>query len=842
MTLNTTDSSVQLNGDGVALAFPYAFKVPPGSTLSVYLIDLVTQASTLQALGQYSVVQNPNLVGGSVVFVTAPPTGQAVSIIRVTETKQSTDITNQGSFFPETHEGVWDNIVAMVQQSARLIGRQLSKPFAGGDNYDALGSKITGVGNATAGSDVPNLAQVQTMVTGAATGIIPSLIATYTSLASTVGSTLIGFLQAGTNAVAKTAQDKLREYISVTDFGAKADCNGTIGNGTDNTLAFQRAIANAIASGISRIFIPAGPGYYRFASASTPLDPGSGNLTFFGDGMDSSRILFEEGTDTASNRKNLFSNTTTSLKGFLEFDSIGFFGTLTQKSYVEGGGVILFLNYYQSIYVHDCKFYDLSFMATACEAIRSVRFTNNHCERVLRDSCRFRSSFNCIVTGNFFKHNADDSVALHQANYVTGAGNIRDSIIVSDNIFEDANGIRIWGARKATVSNNTMNRCKVDPISILGDATEGDNPMFEIYVTDNKIYDPLASPPFSGALQVVIGINSLGRKGGSQTGGLIPGENNTGNGQILAVYGYLNNNITAGTVTSAPALFGVYVSGNIIARTLPAATNYTDWGFGQAFSTTGFVNPSITDAVMRPLQGVSIDGNIRRAKIFGNTLSNLTQGIVFTPSGGNFGLDSVLVADNTFYDVLDSGVYFQSPPAARTADIRISRNNFNLDPYMLSSNRAAAANGTFTADGAPYAMGGTGYQGIVFTDNTLSNLGKVTSNAFDVSTVYRGNVVRCNPSVTGFSTSNVGVGNVPGAGLGQGWTHQIIDSNPKSATYLAVVNETLLTSNGLPTTGKYVQGHFVQNTNYALAIAGYVRLNTGTAHVGGTDWKSVTLA
>lgn len=838
MPVTTTKASKTFQGNGVTTVFSCDFRIFAATDVAVSLVNQSAGTSSPMVLNTDYVVSGANDDAGFTITTIVPvAAGRNLSVVRAIAYTQPTSFSNQSRFFPILHQDMGDRLAMQIQQIRDSQDRALTLPpglFPSGNGQMPYPQPGTLLGWSADGTQLVNLGP-----TGVGAGQLRDV-----NIASDAGinGQKVAYQQVGVGAELKTLQTKLAESISVTDFGARADSNGTIGNGTDNTAAFQRAIANALASGISRIYIPAGSGYYRFSSASAPLDPGNGNLTFFGDGADSSRILFEEGTDTASNRKNLFSNTTTTLKGFLEFDSIGFFGTLTQKSFVEGGGVVLFLNYYQSISVHDCKFYDLSFMATACEAIRNVRFTDNHCERIVRDSCRFRSSFNCIVTGNFFKHNSDDSVALHQANYITGAGNIRDSIIVSDNIFEDANGIRIWGARKATVSNNTMNRCKVDPISILGDATEGDNPMFEIYVTDNKIYDPLAAPPFSSALQQVIGINSLGRKGGSQSAGLIPGENNTGNGQILAVYGYLNNNITAGTVTSAPALFGVYVTGNVIARTLPAATNYTDWGFGQAFSPSGFVNPSVADASLRPLQGLFIDGNVRRAKVVGNTFANLTQGLAFSASGGNFGLDSVLVADNTFYDVLDSGVYFQAPAAARTADIRISRNHFNLDPYFLSANRAAAANGSFTADGAPYAMGGSGYQGIVFTENTLSNLGKVTSNAFDVSTVYRNNICRCNPSQVGFSTSNVGVGNVPPPGLGQAWVHQIIDSNPKSATYLAVVNETLLTSNGLPTTGKYVQGHFVQNTNYSLAIAGYVRLTTGSAHVGGTDWKSVTLA
>lgn len=92
------------------------------------------------------------------------------------------------------------------------------------------------------------------------TTVAADLAAVVAGLAASTGAGLVGWLQTGTGAVARTVQSKLRDIVSAKDFGAVGD--GT----TDDSAAINAALAAVAISGAKLVFPP---GTYLYSGTIT---------------------------------------------------------------------------------------------------------------------------------------------------------------------------------------------------------------------------------------------------------------------------------------------------------------------------------------------------------------------------------------------------------------------------------------------------------------------------------------------------------------------------------------------------------------------------------------------
>lgn len=123
--------------------------------------------------------------------------------------------------------------------------------------------------------------------TVSATNVQNAIQEVVTDLSASSGSSLVGFLQSGTSAQARTVQAKQRDVVSVKDFGA-------VGNGiADDTVAIQAAIT-ATATTKFAVYFPAGT--YRITSTLS----WAGEQALIGDGARASIIALDSASSSAA--------------------------------------------------------------------------------------------------------------------------------------------------------------------------------------------------------------------------------------------------------------------------------------------------------------------------------------------------------------------------------------------------------------------------------------------------------------------------------------------------------------------------------------------------------------
>ena len=235
-------------GSGAATVFPFAFKVFAAAEMQVVKLNTTSNVEIILVLNtDYTVTLNGDqngTPGGTITLPAVLASGYNLTITSDIANLQPTDLTNQGGFYPEVITDALDRATIQIQQldqNSRAIKIPLSDgvldmttPVVAARQgkylaFDSLGLPVASVGTGNDSALRTDLADAS---------------------ASLAGSRLSGFRQTGTGATARTVDAKLKETVSVTDFGA-------VGDGvTDDTAAIQAAL-----NASSNIYLP--PGTYK---------------------------------------------------------------------------------------------------------------------------------------------------------------------------------------------------------------------------------------------------------------------------------------------------------------------------------------------------------------------------------------------------------------------------------------------------------------------------------------------------------------------------------------------------------------------------------------------------
>lgn len=162
MAVETTVTNATFTGTGVSSTYSTGFYANSSDQVKVYVDDI------LKTIGDDYVVNNVGLSVGCDIVATFT-LGSSVYVERVTPITQLVDTQNNETILEDVLDGEFDKLTMIAQEINERLNRALF--FApGGDS----------------------------------------------------GSSLVGFKQAGTGAISRTVQDKLREIVSIEDFGATA--------------------------------------------------------------------------------------------------------------------------------------------------------------------------------------------------------------------------------------------------------------------------------------------------------------------------------------------------------------------------------------------------------------------------------------------------------------------------------------------------------------------------------------------------------------------------------------------------------------------------------------------
>jgi hypothetical protein len=306
-----TSKTGPYSGNGTTTVFSYTFEVQDEAHLVVTLAD-ADGIETVQVLNtDYTVSGVGNANGGQITMTTAPASTYTLTLSRNVPITQEVDLENRRSVAPEVLEDAYDKLTQIAQDLSEQVGRAIKISVTEGGNptltlegdvqpntflgFDASGN-IAQLAPASGTFISPNAAIVAVddftgdgttvdftlggipqspnnlfifldgVMQDAANYTVSGTTLTFTTapplntnievrrlqaVALTGGTTadLVTYSPAGSGAVTRTVQSRLRDFVSVKDFGA-------LGDGvTNDANAFTAANT---ASGVAAVYVPAG--------------------------------------------------------------------------------------------------------------------------------------------------------------------------------------------------------------------------------------------------------------------------------------------------------------------------------------------------------------------------------------------------------------------------------------------------------------------------------------------------------------------------------------------------------------------------------------------------------
>jgi hypothetical protein len=238
MTISTITAKVTVLGNGVQTTFNYNFEIPVKAQATLQMTSPAGITTAVPA-ASWSMTGAGSPTGGTFTYPAsgAAPlaTGWRLTLLRDVPEQQTTNLINQGGYYPEAVEGGLDNIMFTIQQ----LREQADRAILGAITETSIGPAL------------PPAAQRASQLLGFDAAGLPMLYPAFFG----GGGVPSDFIVSTGSTTPRSLQDRFAEWRNVKDFGA-------VGDGvTDDTAAIQAA-QNAITSAIGGVlYFP--PGRYK---------------------------------------------------------------------------------------------------------------------------------------------------------------------------------------------------------------------------------------------------------------------------------------------------------------------------------------------------------------------------------------------------------------------------------------------------------------------------------------------------------------------------------------------------------------------------------------------------
>jgi len=127
MTVPALPSRDDYTGDGSLATYDYGFRITSATDLLVVTRDLVDVETVLTYPADYSVTGVGDFNGGSITLTAGNlATGHRLVIRDDPPLVQTTDVRNQGTFFPEIHEDAFDYAIRAIKSVQDRLNRALT--------------------------------------------------------------------------------------------------------------------------------------------------------------------------------------------------------------------------------------------------------------------------------------------------------------------------------------------------------------------------------------------------------------------------------------------------------------------------------------------------------------------------------------------------------------------------------------------------------------------------------------------------------------------------------------------------------------------------------------------